>query len=55
MMNRIIIHKNDSVIEIRKKINTLKKRRKNLKRYLGILKDSKDPIKYQREIRNEWE
>lgn len=34
---------------------TRKKKKINLKKFFGILKTNIDPVKYQRQIRNEWE
>jgi hypothetical protein len=54
----VIIKKGTPVKEILDKINNLltsKKKGFNAEKYLGILKPERDPIKFQRELRNEWE
>ena len=53
----VIIKKGPPVKEILNKINSLltsKKKGFNAEKYLGILKSELDPVKFQRDLRNEW-
>jgi endo-beta-N-acetylglucosaminidase D len=53
-MSNITIHKSDTKTEMQKKIAQMKKKKKNLKKYMGILSGKIDPLSHQKEIRNEW-
>ncbi len=52
-----IIKKGTPIKEIRKRVNKVvaKNRKKDIRKYAGILKADIDPLAYQKQLRNEWE
>lgn len=52
-----IIKRGDSPEDIKKKVNAAisNKRKSDITKYAGSIKLSVDPLKWQKEIRNEWE
>ena len=53
----IVLNKNAGKEEVNKLLNTLKNAKKkgfNARKYSGILNFKTDPVKIQRELRNEW-
>lgn len=51
----INVNKNTSKEEIDKKLASIKTRKINLKKYVGVLKGEVDGLEYQKKIRSEWD
>ncbi len=51
----ININKNTTKEEIDKKLASIKPKKINLKKYVGVLKGEIDGLAYQKKIRSEWD
>lgn len=49
-----IIKKGDSKTQIDKKLKKIPKKNKSIEDFFGSIKLKKDPLEYQKMIRNEW-
>lgn len=56
-MKKIILKKEESIAEMKKKLRSVSKKSKGLdaKKYSGIIKVNEDPVQYQKRIRAEWD
>lgn len=56
-MTKIVLKKEESLEEQKRKLHALQKKSKGLdaKRYSGIINLKEDPLKYQKRIRKEWD
>lgn len=53
-MASVIINKKDKRQSYRKKLNSIRSKGLNAKKYCGSVELSKDPLIIQKELRNEW-
>lgn len=56
-MAKIVLKKQESIQEQKKKLHSIKGTSKglNAKKYSGIIEVNEDPLEYQKRIRKEWD